>query len=676
VEAVNRETEGNPFFVEEVFQHLNEAGQLFDTEGQWKSGLEVDDADVPSGVRLVIDRRLERLSEEARRVLATAAVIGRGFGYRVVAATSDLDPDALLDAVDIAERAQLIVATTESVETTFAFTHELIRQSLLADLSLPRRQNLHLRVADALEQSYGDHAIEHAAELAHHLFMAREAADPARAARYLSLAGDLATDAAAYEDALGSYEAALSLQPEEDRRARAQLLSRVGLTHQTLGHWGVAMDTFGQAVDTFEAISDGPGAAGLCYRMAYLLLWLGKFQEALEVSARGLTALGDQRTGERSSLLGLCGAAFSSAGGHDAGLAMITEALEIATVLGDRALLAQGKNALMSHHWMYGRWLATAEVGYEAIDLLRAERKLWDLAQVLGFVALAELFRGQRTRALEIHQELEPLGRKLGHFGAQIMDKRTTLLLALAAGDLDVAENAAQQDLELCLANHLPWYRESFVFLASVAFARGHWERAVELCLQAGEHDVPTVQAPLEPSALFMYLAYAGKQEEAMHLLGRLREEMEPGEPNGMGAWDAALSVAEGLIAMGELATAAEFYPLVEATISELGWVLRPRDARSTQIVAAITAAAGEMWDRAEEHFRLARIDAEGLGARSVADCDYFEAWALQQRGADGDHERAQALLADAILSYRRLGMPRHVALAEDLSKLAGQAVK
>jgi hypothetical protein len=59
-----------------------------------------------------------------------------------------------------------------------------------------------------------------------------------------------------------------------------------------------------------------------------------------------------------------------------------------------------------------------------------------------------------------------------------------------------------------------------------------------------------------------------------------------------------------------------------------------------------------------------------------VADCHYFEAWALQQRGAGGDHERAQALLADAIVSYRRLGMHRHVELAEDLSKPADQAVK
>ena len=52
VEAIHEETEGNPFFVEEVFQHLSEEGKLFDEEGRWKSDLKIDELDVPEGVRL------------------------------------------------------------------------------------------------------------------------------------------------------------------------------------------------------------------------------------------------------------------------------------------------------------------------------------------------------------------------------------------------------------------------------------------------------------------------------------------------------------------------------------------------------------------------------------------------------------------------------------------------
>ena len=69
VRAIFEETEGNPFFVEEVFRHLSEEGKLFDESGQWLLNLRVDQLQVPEGVRLVLGRRLARLGENARRVV-------------------------------------------------------------------------------------------------------------------------------------------------------------------------------------------------------------------------------------------------------------------------------------------------------------------------------------------------------------------------------------------------------------------------------------------------------------------------------------------------------------------------------------------------------------------------------------------------------------------------------
>ena len=77
--VVYRETEGNPFFVEEVFQHLKEEGRIFDDAGRWRSDLDIDELQVPAGVRLVIGRRLERVSDDTRKALTVAAVIGRSF---------------------------------------------------------------------------------------------------------------------------------------------------------------------------------------------------------------------------------------------------------------------------------------------------------------------------------------------------------------------------------------------------------------------------------------------------------------------------------------------------------------------------------------------------------------------------------------------------------------------
>jgi predicted ATPase len=103
--ALYRETEGNPFFVEEVFHHLKEEGRLLDAEGHWLPNLQIENLEVPEGVRLVVGRRLERVSADCRAVLTAAAVIGPRFDLALLEAIGDVGADATLDALEEAERA-------------------------------------------------------------------------------------------------------------------------------------------------------------------------------------------------------------------------------------------------------------------------------------------------------------------------------------------------------------------------------------------------------------------------------------------------------------------------------------------------------------------------------------------------------------------------------------------
>ena len=105
------ETEGNPFFVEEVFRHLAEEGKLFGEGGRWIPDLRVGRLEVPEGVRLVIGKRLKRLSER----VATSPDDGsgdrpRGSAWVCWRRWNRRDADAALDAVEEAERAQLVTA--------------------------------------------------------------------------------------------------------------------------------------------------------------------------------------------------------------------------------------------------------------------------------------------------------------------------------------------------------------------------------------------------------------------------------------------------------------------------------------------------------------------------------------------------------------------------------------
>jgi len=235
VRVIFEETQGNPFFVEEVYKHLAEEGRLFDAAGQFRTDLTIDEVDVPDNIRLVLGRRLARLGESAKQVLAAAAAIGRRFNFPLLQTLLEqMDGDVLLTALEEAQRMGLVESSTQAPEAPFTFAHELVRQTLLADLSLPRRQRLHLQVAEALERFHAGATHEHTSEIAHHLVKAGSLADTQKVIQYLMLAAQGALEAAAYEDALRQFQAALAHGDALNAQQRAQVVKHVARARRAL----------------------------------------------------------------------------------------------------------------------------------------------------------------------------------------------------------------------------------------------------------------------------------------------------------------------------------------------------------------------------------------------------------------------------------------------------------
>jgi predicted ATPase len=115
------------------------------TAGAFRSDLKVAEPEVPRTVRLIVGRRLARLTDPTRTILGTAAVIGRSFAFEVLKAATATD--GLLECVEEIERAGLIYSGVQSPEARLEFAHELIRQTVISDLSAGRRRRLHLEVA-------------------------------------------------------------------------------------------------------------------------------------------------------------------------------------------------------------------------------------------------------------------------------------------------------------------------------------------------------------------------------------------------------------------------------------------------------------------------------------------------------------------------------------------------
>src|SRR5439155_26127641 len=106
-DAIHRETEGNPFFIEEVVKALIEQGQIYRSGDGWDRK-EVREMTLPQSVKSAIGRRLDRLSEACAEALQTAAALGKLFEFGKLAAVTSTGEEVLLDALDEACGAQLV----------------------------------------------------------------------------------------------------------------------------------------------------------------------------------------------------------------------------------------------------------------------------------------------------------------------------------------------------------------------------------------------------------------------------------------------------------------------------------------------------------------------------------------------------------------------------------------
>jgi hypothetical protein len=224
VDAVQRETEGNPFFVSEVVHLLVAEGRL--GKGLGPTSWSVS---IPESVREAVGRRLDQLSTACNDILAVASVVGRDFTLPVLERVSDLSPEAMLDALEEAIRARLI--HEEAIAERYRFTHALVQETLYAELSAGQRLRLHAKVGQALEEVHAADLAPYCGELAHHFAIAAPAGHASAAAEYAIKAGQRAMAQLAWETALQHYERALhaiDLQPAPDAAQRCDVLLALG----------------------------------------------------------------------------------------------------------------------------------------------------------------------------------------------------------------------------------------------------------------------------------------------------------------------------------------------------------------------------------------------------------------------------------------------------------------
>ncbi len=496
------ETDGNPFFVGEILRGLWESGALtFDeASGRWNIDSSAAIA-LPESVREVIERRVERLGNEALEVLTQAAVIGRVFDLELLESMLEIGESQLLDHLEAAVAASLLDESSERVGQ-FRFAHALINQTLYEGLGVTRRARMHGRVAQALEELYGEDPGEHLAELALHWRLAAVSLDRAKAADYALRAGQRALESLAPAEAVKLFTDAVELTGDLDSAERCEALIGLG--------------------------------------EAQLLSGEAAYRETLLEASRIASAMADAELAARAALANNRGVVSSAFGEIDAErLAAIDRAIELddppnrarrARLLGIKALELEWDPD-------FGMRRALAE---EAVSLARATEDARTLAEV---ITMWEAIRAPDTLAWRIGlaEELVGCAAEVGDPALRFSTHNFDFHTCLERGDLERAKLALQQQ-EL-IAHELD--QPTINWLATAVTAG--WElmhgdlvageRLAERALQIG-------QEAGQPDAVFTYAAaltqaafYQGRGGEVIEMI----EQSVSAYP-AIAAWRAGLA--------------------------------------------------------------------------------------------------------------------------------------
>lgn len=208
VDFIKKQTQGNPFYVEELIRSLIERTILKKVKGEWIIPEDISGLELPETIQGVIMSRIDRLPASIKKVLLTASVIGREFDYSTIEGIYLKDKKKLKGYLSSLQYFDLLLYHKTKKEERYIFKHILTQEVAYDNLSFKRKREIHIMVADFIEKKYRRAIEEVLGFLTHHYHKGQ---NWEKAFYYSIEAGDKAKKAYANVEALSYYDRALEI---------------------------------------------------------------------------------------------------------------------------------------------------------------------------------------------------------------------------------------------------------------------------------------------------------------------------------------------------------------------------------------------------------------------------------------------------------------------------------
>jgi DNA-binding SARP family transcriptional activator/predicted ATPase len=482
-----------------------------------------DEPDVPAKLTQLVRARVERVPAAAGDVLRWCAVIGYSFNVSRLAQLTSLDVDELASALETLERHVLLREAPDNggQAGAYTFAHKLVREAVYSDLSQPRRQLMHRRVAQVLSDIEGqDETI--ALDIAHHAALGGDAGMAARACvaagrRCLRLFAN--TEAAAFARRGMSYAEQLN-EPERVQRM-------IELTHISFA--ARRPDSADEAARTIETLAERALDHGcaeharLAFHMLSYLHWeRGDWSDAEREALRAHQV--SQFAGEKDQVIAMAEAARCLAlleRDLEKAEAMILEASALSTRLDIKpAAIPDAQGMLRLHE---GHLDEAAALFDQARARARAEGNRVDEFQALEHLLMVELQRDNYARARELSNELVSIGEKLreGSESSFARVLRATTRYSMGEDQAVYEMEKALDELRIADAKHRLAY--ALTRIANVDLRRGQ----ADLARWRAEEALAVAQQLERPSEIVFAMVALTRAAAAMNDESALKLDLD-----------------------------------------------------------------------------------------------------------------------------------------------------
>jgi DNA-binding SARP family transcriptional activator len=668
-----RETDGNPFFVAEILRNLSESGDIYvDATGRWTAKDTEGPLTLPHSVRTVIGTRVSRLGEAAMKVLSTASVIGRDFDLDLLAETTKLDADELIDLLDDAQHAA-VVHELPDAPGRYNFSHALVQHTLYEDLGATRRTRMHHAVGEAIERLYGENNEARLGELARHFLLATRPIDFTKAISYAQRAGEAALVALAPDDAVHHFSQALELAGpgmQVEPALRIDLLLGLGTAQRQAGI-PQFRETLLEAARQSRALGDAGRlvAAALANNRGWFSS-LGQLDgDKVEMIEAALDALPVADSPERARLLATLCAELSFHSPLEQRLALANEAKAMARRLGDRATLLDAVCRCS------GAIRVPSMLAPELADHAEAIAAARDLADQVGLLHAASLGYALAVRAGQFGLAEERLAmtrataKKLGQPSLLWLATYSDAAHALLHGDPEAAEQLATAAFEIGTASGQP--DASTFYGVQIMRARVQQGRFGELVSRIASAADENPAIPTFKAGLALALLDSGDDSGARELVERAAAESFSLPEDG--AWfEGVINYTIVAIELHLTAEAEQLIALLAPFHDQVPHNTLISHSPVATFLGGLASVLGR-YQEGEAYFEEAsELSRRGHMKFAEAQTDMLWGRMLRSRDEPGDVERARTLLeqARATAAIRGYALVERQAMAE-LSTLA-----